>query len=126
MIKRAVVLWDGLKNVGFIRYNIMDFITTTLVRQRYHMGLLLSVWPYLTDWYGKREAIELLEAIKAKCEILFFETQLHGDGPGPEELVTDNDVVEMLANIPGVVKVEEIVTIPVAGRDAARTVFMVS
>ncbi len=125
VIKRAVTLWNGLVSIGFVRYDIMYFITSKLVEQRFHFGLLLSAWPYLVNQYGKKEALELLEVIKSHCEVLFFETQLHGDGPGPSELVTDYDVVEMLANIPGVVKVEEIVTLPVAGRDAARTVFMV-
>ena len=126
VIKRAFALWPGLGgNAGFIHCNIMDFITSTLVKQRFHFGLLLSVWPYLVNQYGKIESLELLETIKAKCEVLFFETQLYGDGPGPLYLAHKDDVAEMLAKLPGVGKVEEIVTILVAGRDAARTVFMV-
>ncbi len=125
VIKHAVALWDGLVSVGFIRYNIMDFITSTSVRQRFHFGLLLSVFPYRVNTYGEKEALELLAAIKAKCGVLFFESQLAGDGPGPDFFGIKGDVAQLLSYLPGVGKVEEIVTIPVAGRDAARTVFMV-
>ncbi len=125
-ISRAFKLWDGIANVSFTTFNIMDFITSTLVNQHFHFGLLLSVFPYLVNVYGAKEALELLAAIKAKCRVLFFESQLVDDGPGPDFFGIKSDVAQMLSYLPGVSKVEEIVTIPVAGRDAARTVFMVS
>ncbi len=125
-INRAFVLWPGLGIAGFIHSDIKDFVTSTLINQRYHMGLLLSVWPYLVNVYGAKEALELLAAIKAKCEVLFFESQLAGDGPGPDFFGIKGDVAQLLSYLPGVGKVEEIITLPVAGRDAARTVFMVS
>lgn len=124
-IKRAFALWPGLVNIGFIHCNLMDFITSTLVNQRFDFGLLLSVWPYLVNTYGGKEALELLAAIKAKCGVLFFESQLAGDGPGPDCFGTKSDVAQILSYLPGVGKIEEIITIPVAGRNATRTVFMV-
>ena len=126
VIKRATALWDGLVSVGFIHYNIMDFMTSAMAEQRFHFDLLLSAFPYLVNDYGAKEALELLAAIKAKCKVLFFESQLAGDGPGPAFFGHKNDVAELLSGLTGRNKVEEIVTIPVAGRDAARTVFMVS
>lgn len=122
-ISRAFNLWSGLVSVGFIHYNIMDFIPS--INQHFHFGLLLSVFPYLANVYGGKEALDLLAAIKAKCRVLFFETQLYGDGPGPDFFGIKSDVAQMLSYLPGVSTIEEIVTIPVAGRDAARTVFMV-
>ncbi len=85
-----------------------------------------SRWFAIREAYGEKEALELLAAIKAKCGVLFFESQLAGDGPGPDFFGIKGDVAQLLSYLPGVGKVEEIVTIPVAGRDAARTVFMVS
>ena len=124
-IKRAMHLWDGLTKIEFIHSNIMDFMTSTLVKQRFDFGLLLSVFPYLVDTYGDKEAFELLSDIKAKCGLLFFESQLFGDGPGPAYFGHKDDIREYLTDLPGVGKVEEIITLPVAGRDAERTVFMV-
>lgn len=124
VIKRATVLWDGLASIGFIRFDIMDFIAS--IQQRFHFGLLLSAFPYLVNTYGDQRALGLLASIKESCEVLFFETQLYGDGPGPAFFGHKNDVAELLSGLTGRNKVEEIVTIPVAGRDAARTVFMVS
>ncbi len=123
-IKRAFALWPGLLTIGFIQRNIMDFFTSG--SQRFDFGLLLSVFPYLVTVYGAKESLELLAAIKAKCGVLFFESQLADDGPGPDFFGIKSDVAQVLSYLPGVHKVEDIVTIPVAGRDASRTVFMVS
>ncbi len=123
-LEGAMATWNFLGRMRFNHYNIMDFIPRT--KQRFDFGLMLSVFPYLIKAYGENESLELLAAIKAKCKVLFFESQLAGDGPGPEFFGIRSDVAQMLSYLPGVYKVEEIVTIPVAGRDASRTVFMVS
>ena len=131
-LQRAIALWRGIANIRFIKFNIMDFINPSHdpfvlnINQRFDFGLLLSVFPYLVNTYGDQKALGLLASIKEHCKVLFFETQLYGDGPGPAFFGHKNDVAELLSGLTGRNKVEEIVTIPVAGRDATRTVFMVS
>ena len=60
----------------------------------------------------------------AKAAILFFETQLAGDGPGPAALKTDDDVAQLLHSL-GASTVNAIATYPVTGRPASRTVWEV-
>jgi len=85
--------------------------------------LLFSTWPYVLRNHGPAIAERLLREILAQADRLYFETQLAGDGPGPDFLATDEDVGNYLARF-GTAR--SLVSIPVAGRAASRTVWMVT
>jgi SAM-dependent methyltransferase len=114
-IVRMSNLCEGL-GVDFRVRDIMkidDFLYDTV--------LLLSVWPYIYNRMGAG-ARQLLKRITQRAGQLIFETQLYGDGPGPNFLRTDQDVYEMLS---GYGSVERLAQIPVHGRNAARSVWLV-
>jgi hypothetical protein len=85
--------------------------------------LLLSSWAYIVRDYGKDNGIELLARIVGRCGVLFFEPHLCGDGPGPDFLKSEDDVAALLKRVGDA---EPIITLPVAGREASRTVWQVS
>lgn len=91
---------------------------------RYSVALMLSVWPYIVADRGFDIAAAVLRGASATADVLFFETQLAGDGPGPQFLRSDRDVALMLAEVTGRVSVP-LATIPVIGRDAERTLWQV-
>lgn len=94
--------------------------------------LLFSTWAYLLQdcaWGApgpltRQEGEEFIANTAARCQVLFFETQLAGDGPGPPWLKTDGDVLQMLEGMG--LKAEPICNIPVTGRPASRTVWRVT
>lgn len=89
---------------------------------RYDVVMMFSTWPYLVQQAGREEAEALLGRIMQDCGVLFFETQLYGDGPGPDFFQTDNDVASMLGQYG---QVHRLINIPVTGRPASRSVFKV-
>jgi 2-polyprenyl-3-methyl-5-hydroxy-6-metoxy-1,4-benzoquinol methylase len=119
-LERAAALWESMlgTNIGFAPDNILGW-----PHFDYDVVLLFSTWSYVLNDYGKERAFDLLARIVGGCGVLFFETQLAGDGPGPDFLVTDDDVANMLGQF-GVP--EPLVTIPVTGRPASRTVWKVT
>lgn len=86
--------------------------------------IMFSTWPYVVKDYGRRQADDLLRAIIAEAGVFFFETQLAGDGPGPDFLQTDEDTQAMLLRL-GARHAGRIGTFPVTGRPASRTVWRV-
>lgn len=86
--------------------------------------MMFSTWPYIVQQYGPPKAQALLERIIQDAGVFFFETQLAGDGPGPDFLKTDLHVVDMLDGL-GAQKVTALGTFPVTGRPAARSVWRV-
>jgi hypothetical protein len=87
-------------------------------------AMMFSTWPYIVEEYGWPVAVHVLDRICDRSEVFFFETQLAGDGPGPELLKTKADVAQMFIDM-GHTPVE-LVTIPVTGRPAERTVWAVT
>ena len=87
-------------------------------------AMMFSTWPYIVDEYGWEAAVAVLDRICKRSEVFFFETQLSGDGPGPDLLKTKADVARMFMDM-GHTPVE-LVTIPVTGRPAERTVWAVT
>jgi hypothetical protein len=85
--------------------------------------MMFSTWPYIVQEHGWEVARALLGRIMVDCGVLFFETQLAGDGPGPVALETDQDVERMLSEWG---HVEHLVRIPVTGRPAERSVWQVT
>lgn len=116
-IAEARELWKGLDRCFFSKQNLMDINTFN-----YDVVLLFSTFPYIVQQVGNEKAFDLLFRIVQEAGVLFFETQLYGDGPGPDFLKTEEDVGDLL-NWVGTAK--KLVTIPVWSRPASRTVWEV-
>ena len=84
--------------------------------------LLLSTWPYIVQKYGRDSAEDLLDRICKEAGQLIFETQLAGDGPGPDFFQTDEDVFNLLGRFGSV---DLLCRLFVHGRDATRSVWKV-
>lgn len=120
-IARGRSLWNKMGATGKLRLFVRDILDWPGFN--YDAVLLFSTWAYIHNEYGKEKAFDLLDRIVAQCGTFFFETQLAGDGPGPDFLVTDDDVGNMLGQFG---TPQPLVTIPVTGRPAERTVWKVS
>jgi hypothetical protein len=119
-IHRARALWGDLPfgSVEFHQQDIMSY-----EKFFYHdVIMMFSTWPYIANCCGREMAEDLIGRIVRACGTFFFETQLYGDGPGPEFLKTDADVEAMLRRFGHVTNVA---TFPVTGRPASRTVWKV-
>ena len=90
----------------------------------WNVVMMFSTWPYIINDFGWDTAVKVLSAIIKYNGVLFFETQLAGDGPGPAALKTDDDVAQLLRSL-GATTVSPIGTFPVTGRTASRTVWEV-
>ncbi len=114
-------LWKGFPfgEVILLRTDIVDFSPFDC-----DVVMMFSTWPYIVQQHGRHVAEALLLNIIQDAGVFFFETQLHGDGPGPDFLKTDLDVVGMLNSL-GAQKVTALGTFPVTGRPAARSVWRV-
>ncbi len=110
-------------HVGLSNGNIVDYVESGLARS-WDVVVMFSTWPYIVKDFTHQTAMSLLHRIIASNEVLFFETQLAGDGPGPEFLRNDSDVKSMLHGL-GATQVGERGTFPVTGRPASRTVWEV-
>ncbi len=117
-------LWSSFR-FGELSLYWMDFMAPQ-PGQVCHFGadivLLFSTWPYIVLEYGREKAEEVLARIINECGVLYFETQLAGDGPGPAFFKTEADVGYLLGQYG---EAKALVTIPVTGRDAERTVWRV-
>jgi predicted Ser/Thr protein kinase len=116
-IEIARAVWDGMP----CTFHQQDIFTWP--NFAYDVVMMFSTWPYLVQVAGGGAATDLLRQIIHECGTFFFETQLRGDGPGPEFLKTDKDVADLLS---GFGSPKALGTFPVNGRDATRTVWMVS
>ena len=86
-------------------------------------AFFMSVYAHMVRDIGRSGTENFLSRVLASSGKLFFETQLAGDGPGPDYFQMDSDVKVFLERF-GTVKA--LATIPVHGRSAARTVWMVT
>lgn len=113
--------WWGRYGCHFTVWDALNF--AALGNKRYNVISMLSTWPYI---YNKNniDGIDILKECVERSDIFVFETQLCGDGPGPEFLKTKDDVIQLLKG-QGAKSVEEAITIPVDGRDAERTTWIV-
>ncbi len=112
-------LWS---NFPFGSVVLHDGDIVHLHRFDYDVVMMFSTWPYIVNDYGREAAERLLGRIVSDCGVLFFETQLYGDGPGPAFLETDSDVEAMLDKYG---QVTHLIRIPVTGRPASRSVWKV-
>jgi len=85
--------------------------------------LMLSVYAHLLKKHSKIKVDAFIKKIVSQSAQFFFETQLYGDGPGPEFFQTDGDVYRFLKQFG---EVKKLVTIPVFGRDANRSVWRIT
>lgn len=119
-IEKARQMWSLIETCTFHRNTGIDYRFSPV-----EVAALLSTWAYMVRDYGFAFARTVLEYCISKAQCFLFETQLYGDGPGPEFLKTDDDVVSLLKGA-GAMIVKPIITLPVAGREAHRTVFLAS
>jgi hypothetical protein len=111
----------GLLGAHFLCKDIVDLDNFQMLHA--DVALLLSTWAYIVRDRGAFTGELLIHDLLASIPVLFFETQLWGDGPGPAFLKTDDDVRRMLERYG---ELQPIITLPVAGREAFRTVWKVS
>jgi SAM-dependent methyltransferase len=83
---------------------------------------LFSTWAYMVQEHGREATEETLALLIARSQVLFFETQLRGDGPGPDFLQSHADVGALLNRYGAA---ERLALIPVMGRGAYRSVWSV-
>lgn len=121
----ANALWKGEfeEDVRFILSDIDQYLQP-LHTNEMHIGMYFSTWVYHVHDFGLQIAADTLRKAIEVCEILFFETQLFGDGPGIPQHKTIDDVYTMLSDLTSK-PIEKVVTIPVGGRPAERTVWKV-
>ncbi len=118
-------LWKDFP-FGYVNLSIGNIVyhsDLNLARNR-DVVMMFSTWPYIVIDFGWDAATDVLARIIRDNAVLFFETQLAGDGPGPVALKTDDDVEKLLRSL-GASTVNNIGTFPVAGRPASRTVWEV-
>lgn len=88
------------------------------------VAMCFSMWPYMVQEFGRVEATSWLREAIANSGRFYFETQLHGDGPGPDFLPGLENVANLL-NEAGGREVTMIASIPVTGRPALRAVWSI-
>ncbi len=122
-IENARRLWADFPfgNLDFVQENILKVPARILESD---VVIMFSTWPYIVKDFGREAAHHVLEDIIYNAGVFFFETQLAGDGPGPDFLPREQDVADMLAAC-GATQVKAIGTFPVTGRPAKRTVWRV-
>jgi hypothetical protein len=117
-------LWDGFP-FGTIDLRHGD-IPTALAEWStpIDISIMFSTWAYIVAERGQLEAEAVIARALELSDVLYFETQLHGDGPGWEHHRTDDEVREHLTRIGGVA--EPLRAFPVTGRPASRMVWRVT
>ena len=105
----------------FLHHDIDYFRRQSM--KNYDVGLCLSVYPYLIQQLGEDHARLILAKMVTNFDVLFFESQSSGDGPGPAFWKDQADVGEYLTVFG---KVEEVCRLKIAGRDAERVTWKVT
>lgn len=103
---------------------IQDDIISYYLPFKLDVVMMFSTWAYIVQQHGRTLADSALSVAIREAGVLFFETQLAGDGPGPDFLKYDGDVYDLLTSL-GARKVTALGTIPVTNRPASRTVWKV-
>lgn len=117
-IRIGAGLWGDMPHPPvLIKRDLIDSIVTPIA----DVTVCFSTWPYVVNEYGLARSEKWLAWVISHSCVLFFETQYTGDGPG----MMPAENVPMLMERCGAESCEPIVTIPVVGRDASRTVWMV-
>lgn len=121
-------LWKDIPFRNRPRWYEMDILQVMPGDERNLMygkvALCLSTWAWMVKLQSRGLADAFMGHLSRRFELIFFETQLAGDGPGPEGFKTD-DQVETYLRAFGC-DVEPILTLGIEGRDAKRTVWKVT
>lgn len=118
--------WDLERPPTLVEMDIFDWIAQTDIAPGRDISMMFSTFPYLVQQRGLRQAEALVEEVIRRSEVFFFETQLAGDGPGIPQHQNLADVYNwLLARAPEGATVKEIISLPVTGRPATRTVYAV-
>lgn len=111
IVERAVDLWGA--------FAYAEDVTEEGAKEA-DVALCFSTWPYIVRDYGRSVAERWLRSVVDASDVLFFETQYEGDGPGT---YTAEGIRAMFEDMNA--RAIELVSIPVTGRDAERTVWEV-
>lgn len=130
-IATGLAVWEALGVVGMaaaiggrLRLARRNVLALRPDEMRVDVAVCFSTWPYLITQTTRETAEAWLRWAIEAARDFFFEVQLAGDGPGPAWLQSDDDVQAMLDRITdGAAVIAPIVTIPVVGRNAERTVW---
>ncbi len=119
--------WDYMRrppsphvSIAFRQGNIVYFVEAA--RVDHDVAIMFSTWSYIVQDFGKAKASAILGRVISDAGVVFFENQLHGDGPGPDFFKTDEDIAAFLGQWGDVT---HLARIPVWGRPAERSVFVV-
>lgn len=124
-IDEAKRLW-GQFGCEFRKADIVPFVDAEHIRDaHWNVIMLFSTWAYIYN-RDNRDGLRVLHSCIQMSDVFLFETQLAGDGPGPEFLKTKEDVIQLLYDWGGATEVEELITIPVEDRPAERTIWKVT
>ena len=119
-LDQAWNLWGHYFSPMLWKQSIVNYVNEAM--KHTNVAALFSTWPYIYADYGPSTALNILKKLIDKTDILFVEIQLFGDGPGPRFLKTEDDTYNLLRDAGGN-RIEKVVTIPVGGRDAERTIW---
>ena len=110
----------GQFHLMFIHQNIEEL---RLFEGEHDIALCLSVYPYLIQQMGEEDSRLILAKMVSNFDMLFFEAQSAGDGPGPAFWPDQKTVGEYLTVFG---KVEEVCRLDIAGRQAERVTWKVT
>ena len=124
-------LWhDLLPHVPtLVEADIFDWVLGEYAHQQvepWDVSMMFSTFPYLVQQRGWGAAEALVEEIIRRSDAFFFECQLAGDGPGPAQFQSDQEIGNWLSErVPDVTSVKALDQFAVWGRPASRAVFAV-
>ena len=119
-------LWNGFPfgEIHLLQQDISTFPHCESCDAQFDVAMMFSTWPYIVQDFGRVKAEQVLSDLIDHSGVLFFETQLAGDGPGPDFLKTDEDVENELMWLGGN-EIDALATFEVSGRPGKRTVWRV-
>jgi hypothetical protein len=120
-------LWHDLqpKPPTLAQADVFDWVLGEYAHQRFapwDVAMMFSTFSYLVQQRGWGAAEAVVREIVDRSRVFFFESQLHGDGPGPDQFQTDEDIAGWLGQW-GTVKALD--QFAVWSAPASRTVFVV-
>lgn len=121
----AQELWsETYLHTAFLKCDIADYLNKDV--SKFNIVMMFSTWPYIVQQHGQEKANWVLQRCINLSDIFLFETQYAGDGPGPDFITNDNDAVTYVRSVDPDIQMVPVVTLPVGGREAARTVWKIT
>ncbi len=121
----CVAAMDHWKNLdeGTVIFNHFDAMDWEPSLIEGGVGLCLSLYPWLIQSHGEEEARVFLAKAVMAFDVLFFEAQSAGDGPGPA-FWPDQRAISKYLTVFG--HVEEVCRLDIGGRNAERVTWKVT